>query len=1274
MQANGQCQQAGQLQSTPPHLNYNANCSNQGYGNNASYNGKGALEHLTVRNAGASAQRQTNYVPLHHQFPSSHQEYYPNSAQKASNQSNTPDNLNQQMVSQKTSVSGNPQAAVLNNNVLYYPFPFFSQTLHQSPKPTMENASVPRTNPTTSSTMQHVRFTQQSAVQSPMYSQAAQPAACAAPPPTYTQHMNLVFSNAPNAQNVKMYTAKHGTSISTSSVNKLVANNPRVQNSYIVSQTNDNGTVHSVNGSGNLSNQMVTNNGNSQSNSMTVPFLIQCTPFQSIQQISVGGNGNIQIAQPVILATDGRSLNTSSAQLPSQTCLQKQVSVESNLNKRTASLQNTRATKDCSVNQVDNSAFYKKINDVSNSSRSSTCLNQASELSRSEAFAKIDTVSAGQAKDCSLQGSPGRGTRAVAVVLPLSLDGSPSKISSDTSLKSSNSASESCFSSFKLNKKSVQTRDTHGFKKLQKSSSNGSSGSTDDANVQPNLPSLNSKQSSVHDAGVKLSTLPLTFAQLIEGKTPTILSKGRKSKSGNRKIATGQKPCEEGLSSLPTVKWTLRMLHENILELENKEKEKSTDDKHGGCDSAKEVISQYWNGNCRELLNDVKTGTLANEMAVIRNFCSKINIDTVILSQNQNGNLSKYHVLSHGEVYQEKGSYTSSWLNINQLDDIDKEFGLPSFLRFSQDDGKSVEVEPKGKLEDNSQTENKLANPKPEELINKEDFPNPTCGSPSSKSCSNSTDSKRMNESGHLDPETEEKAEEIKCVSDAQSNDSSYLFKIKVLPPEEAKVIFKQIECDSPQIMDKAVSEEIPSNEPDDAEMKKFHITPIENYCCIEKWKGKVFGLSSEGKCKCAEQSQDKEEVKSDYDWPMGTVDLTEFDDDDNDIPLSPQELDNLEEDHKSFKLVLAVSSESDNESQVSESNRATPSDHNEHEHDLVISTESQEDVSTNKNALESANPASSQAASVTNDVEENHTRLASDNPGPVLPKIKLKTLSSNLKTQTILESFSKSKIGGCVETVELALFGSTHKKTASGSSQQSHVPSSHTHTPFLSEKTMEAPKRLFVKFNQFAKSDKQEAEPPEKDSVRKRIHENWRNSFPLATIRLKRKNKKFAIVGANHGTTIQLGSTKHKDKRVGLKRKSRESNDDQCHKKKTFCVSESAVNTLQKPVVEARPLQANVLKFNVLPNTFNFKEGFRDTDSRPDSQTDEKNVPAPPEGSPLIVPAEGSSPGVNSKDAWCDESTSKSSPQSSASVPESAGLFQEFQKRYKMRQTSTED
>lgn len=1300
MQVNGQCQQVGQLQFTHPQLSYNANGSNQGYENNMSYNRVGALVgHYTMDNVGVKqqhTQRQNNFLVVNNPLQaSSHQDCYLNSAQNAANQNNTPSvSLNRQ-----TSMSGNPQSAVLHSNVAYYQSQVLLQKmLNQSLNPRLENVSVPMTKPTTSPTTQHMCYTQQqqqsqqSAVQSSMYSQTSQQAAYAPHTSAYSQNVNVAFSNVPNPQNVQIYSFTPVTLLSTSCVNKVVSNHQSVQNNY-VSQTNDNRALHSENGSAPLSNRMVTNNPNNQSNSLTAfPAQTQYSPYQcqkNVHQTSVRGNINMQTAQPIIPATnDNYSLNTSPVLVPSQTCMQKSVGAESNLkNMSVAPLLTTTPTKDYSVRHLDNSLFYRKMNEVTNNLSLCTPRNQASELSRSEVFGKTETVSSAQSKESS----PGRATRAVAVVLPLSQENSPSKRPSPSGLSSSNPASGSgFFSSNQLDKAPVQTPDTLCLKPMLQRSTSSTNISTDKANANAPSSSLIQKQLSQHDSGNKLSTLPLTFAQLVRGSCSTKLSGRQKSKSGNRKTPTVQKPCEEELSSLPTTEWTLKMLRNKILELENEGLEqKKSENKQSKYDPITQLVLRFWNGDCKALLHEARNGTLRNEMFRIRDICSKYDVEKVIFSQNQNSLPSKCHVLLHDEVYEEKTTYISSWLNINQLDDIDKEFDLPYFFKYGKNGCKSVDSEPKGKLEE-------AAIPKPEELKNKEDpsktHPNPICSIPPVNSLSNNTE--KHNTLAHLDPDTEKTTEENKCVSNAQSNDPSYSIKIEVLPPEEAKVIFEQVECDSPQIRNTAVSEEIPASDQDNAENQTYHVPTIEKICCIEKWKERVFGLSSESKCKCEEQSQDDENLGElvNKNCPMGTVDLTENDD----FPIFTQESENILENKSHNKSTITVSGESEDESHDSENNHATHADsHEEYEQDSVISTERKEDIGTNKDLLENSNvnenemttsgqseqtqdcrkeleesgagtteaakPASSQPVSGSHDVKENKRRSASDNSDPLLRPFKKPKLSSHLKSQTILESFSKCKNSGNVETVELALFGSKNKKWSSDNCQQSQY--SDAYTP-LFEETEEAPRRLYVKFSPFTKSDKV-SEPWGNSSVKKRIHENWRNSFPPTRIRLKGK-KKFAIVGANHGTTVHLKSVNHKDKPAASKRKIQDSDGGQGREKKRSRKGGKAVNILKEPVdAEVRPHQGNVLKFNVLPNTFNFEDGSTDRDSTTDSTTEEKTVP---------VPAEGNPPSAKTKGAWCDKSTSKSSPQSPTVVPESVGLFQEFQRRYKMRQASTDE
>lgn len=1299
MQGIGQCQQAGQLQLTYPHVGYNANSSNGGYENNASSSGVGAVVgHYTVHHVGVnqqSAQSQNNFLPPNSHLASSN--YYPNSGQNASNPNNTPTvNFNQQrMLAQKNSMSENIQLAVVNGNLVYCQSQTqLPTTLNQCPKSRMESVSAPMTNPTVSSTMAQMCYSQQPAVQTPAHSQTTQQTRV--PFTSYTIKPNDSFSNVPNMQNAQIYTVTPVTLLSTSSVNKVLANNS-VQNNYSVSQTNAIRIGQSAVGTTHPSNRMVTNAVNNQNNLLSpVPVQTRCPSFQ---QTSVQSNSNIQTVPPN--SNNSNSIYTSSAPLPSQTCLQNNVSARSNLKHMSAALlQSPLQTKDHPVEQSGKSHFYDRINDTSNNSSLCPPQNKASESIRYGSFVKTDTVSSAQAKDCSLKVSPGRGLRAVAVVLPLSQENSPISHYSPSSLSSSNPSSDSCvFSSCQMDKAPVQPLDTSCLKDNLQQSTGSCNISTNKENPEASSP-LNQIQQGVHDATIKLSSLPLTFAQLVERHCVRKVIR-RKSKSGNKKMpdqkegqkpGEPEKPCEEDLSSVPTTEWTLGKLYEKITELEYKEKPEKSDKNHDKYKSALQIVNQFWNGDCKALLNDVKHGTISKEISFIRNFCAKIDIDTVVLSQNQSKDPSRYHVLLHDEVYKEDKSFTSFWRNVNELDDIDKEFGFPYFLKCGQQFSQNLETEPEHKQEDKCENEANTVVPNPEELQNKE-VPSKSLSNqiPSVNTSRNDREvTEKHNTQAHLNPDTEKESDENKCISKAQSKDSNYSFKIEVLPPEKAKVIFEKVECDS-LLTDTTVSQETPPKDQDDAENQTCQVTTLEKICCIEKWKERVFGSSSESKCKCNEQSQDDQKLGQSENMiclPMGTIDLTE------ENIIFPQESENIQIDRSPNTSAIILSSESEDESQVCANQTNL---HNEHRQNLVLSIARQRDADTNKklensngndsgftlsdtlleqvqdcraesgtdsvDTTNTVNPVCSQPVSGI-DVKEN--RISSENPDILLQIFKKPKLSAHLKSQTILESFSKSKNIGPVQTVELALFGSKHKKCDSRSSQEGNDHSSPAHTMSILKKNEEAPKRVYVKCSPITKSDKQEVEQQGNISVKKRVHDNWRKSLPLTTIKLKRKNKKFTIVSAIHGTTVHQSPIAHKDKK---KRKSGDSEHGQGGRRKRTRSDEKVVNTLENPVDEAGPPQENVLKFHVLPSTFNFEKVSNDTDSPNTSTTST----AGEEPVPVLSPAEGPPP-IKIKEAWCDKSTSESSPQSPAAAPESTSLFQEFQKRFKMRQAPIDE
>lgn len=1276
MQGTGQCQKAGQLQLTYPRLGYNANSGNQGYESNTSSSGAGAVVgHYAMHTVGVNqpAQSQSIFLPVNSQLSLNH--FYPNSGQKASNQNNMPIvNLNQQRIlAQKSSMSENLQLAMVNGNLVYCQTQTHSPTTpNQCPKSRMDSVSATMTNPTVSSTMAQMCYSQQSAVQRPAYNQTAQQTSYA-PYTSYAIKPNDSFSSVPNTQNAQVYTITPVTLLPASCVSKVHANNS-VQNNYSVPQTNDSRIRQSLDGTTPPSNRMVPNAVNNQNN------LLSAVPVQtnSYKQTSARSNFNVQTGPPT--SNDCNSLYTSSVSLPSQTCLQNNVSARSNLKDlNAASLQPPLQTK------PDNSIFYDRMNDISNSSGL-----HAPDSIRYGSLVKIDTVSSAHAKDCSLQVSPGRGLRAVAVVLPLSQENAPIKHNSHSSLSSSNPSSDSgLFSSCQMDKASVQPPDTMCLKQNLQQSTGSSNISTDKESPVASSSPMSQGQLNEHNATIKLSSLPLTFAQLVKQHDVRTVKQGNKEtpdQNAGQKLGETEKPCEENLSSVPTTEWTLGKLYEKIIDLEYKENGPKSDKKNVQYNCASQVVYRFWNGDCKALLNDARHGTVSKEISGIRKFCAKIDINTVVFSQNQTKDPSRYHVLLHDEVYKEEKSFTSFWRNINQLDDIDREFGFPYFLQYGQQVSQNEDTEPEPKQKDKRENEANPAVSNPEELQNKKVPSNQT-------PFVNTNDTEKHNTQPHLNPDTEKRTDENECISNAQATDSNYSFKIEVLSPEKAKVIFEKVERDSLGT-DTTVSEENPPHDQEDAENQTCQVPILKKICCIEKWKERIFGSSSESKCKCNEQSQDDQNLGQSEDmigWPMETVDLTE------DSIIFPQESENSQLDKSPKKSTLILSSESEDESQVCTNQTDLQ---NNKEENLALSIAWLDDAETNKNIFENSNRHESgltlsdtlleqvqdcraepgKSSAETTDiaksvcplpicgVDVNENKIIScENPDILLRPFKKPKLSVHFKSQTILESFSKSKTIGPVETVELALFGSKHKKLDSGSSQEGHVQSSRAPTISMFKKNVEAPRRVYVKISPQTKSDKQGVEPLGNISVKKRIHDNWRKSLPLATIKLKRKNRRFSIVSAIHGTTVHQSPITHRNEK---KRKREESKDGHGGKLKWTLSNEKVANALRvTPVDEAGSPQENVLKFKVLPSTFNFEEGCNDTDSPSTSTTSTTGD----ETVPVLSSAEGTTP-IKTKEGWCDKSTGESSLQSPAAAPESTSLFQEFQKRFKMRQVPMDE
>ncbi|XP_061773797.1 uncharacterized protein LOC133563600 isoform X2 [Nerophis ophidion] len=248
------------------------------------------------------------------------------------------------------------------------------------------------------------------------------------------------------------------------------------------------------------------------------------------------------------------------------------------------------------------------------------------------------------------------------------------------------------------------------------------------------------------------------------------------------------------LSSLPTAQWTAKELR-SLFDV-NVHEEESTKSKQ---DCRKQIISLFYAHNVLNLVTAIRTSSHGDLIRNVGAFCGDhLTDDTVVLTQVEpsfTSQLKNFHVFKDGEVYSEL-PYSSSWLNKNELDYIDKEFGPNKYISLNDNQPDSVTVESVP-----SQTAAEVPGPVIEQLDH------------------DSTDSDKM-----------------------------YSFEIKVMSPEEAKTIFEQGRVGTSQCMGTCIKLEAVSNtsvvdnQPKDltATSSSHAKTGIQQFCCIAKWKEMV--------------------------------------------------------------------------------------------------------------------------------------------------------------------------------------------------------------------------------------------------------------------------------------------------------------------------------------------------------------------------------------------------------------------------------------------------
>ncbi|XP_061577406.1 uncharacterized protein si:ch211-106e7.2 [Cololabis saira] len=320
------------------------------------------------------------------------------------------------------------------------------------------------------------------------------------------------------------------------------------------------------------------------------------------------------------------------------------------------------------------------------------------------------------------------------------------------------------------------------------------------------------------------------------------------------------------LSSLPTTPWTTTALTNLILEAEKVQRVPEDAPKQK---TTVKIISMFWDRNPYAWLHSYKEGWHKDLVMKAKDFLdTHLTQDTVILSQVKQGfeeQLKHYHVLED-DAYSEQ-PFKSSWLNVNdQLDDIDKECGFPLVLKQhayvldsdKQRDG--VKLASSSPVQVANDVENKILSQRDAESVAVIEGNQGTTVKTPSTSPGNSGEFKTDN-----------------------STDSCYSFKIEVLTPEEAKVVYEEVHASSHQSTDCQEKTPVQSETPKDMDItveelktRKGAVNPIDQVCCLAKFMEMNSGLHTpSSKCLCREEQSGTEFTdktsSSDTKSPLGS-------------------------------------------------------------------------------------------------------------------------------------------------------------------------------------------------------------------------------------------------------------------------------------------------------------------------------------------------------------------------------------------------------------------
>ncbi|PWA24727.1 hypothetical protein CCH79_00010076 [Gambusia affinis] len=827
-------------------------------------------------------------------------------------------------------------------------------------------------------------------------------------------------------------------------------------------------------------------------------------------------------------------------------------------------------------------------------------------------------------------------------------------------------------------------------------------------------------------------------------------------------VATPQSPPVHELSLLPTKSWTAEDLTKLIMVMEAEPKQTGISE----VSTLVKIVMIMWNKNIGAMLHGYKENLKTSFIS--EKFCNAhIKQDTSILTQvspDFKDQLKRYKILKEGEVYSEP-PFRSLWLNANdQLDDIDKEFGFPWALKrhlyvdeTATDDAETFENVPEQAA---SESVNKVLPPTECAVVDLTE----QAASESVNKVLPLTECEVVD----LTEESESPQNLIASPQEPSGKDScdlSYLFKIKVLPPEEAKVIFEQVQKDNHSSFncgketDASGSEQRGGSEDmdttiNDPKPKKSSDNQLEEICCLARFIEMNSGLGKlSSKCQCRDKQNANEGtidiLKPDPDClpivqkvvihqtdtqngPDLSINLSQIIDltDDNDDQLfsfydkesdpifqtcsqsnavgvsnqeaaelsadssSPEERHEFvfeeresELDHAQEKLPSTGAVQSSDPmcgtqltkfdpSNFIETNKLTQCFNQKEicEQAPLTSDDQAESPSENKTQV---NDATSQTSLnlVINRIKTEKRQRNLDQYFQTLKKRKcrLPVASDTDHNSKAQESASEGK------TVELVLYGAGQPEKSSPSSKDDVLVFSQIKASY---EKLKPPEILSVKLDPLG-MDSSPADPTRDYSIKQLIYEKWRSSIPTMSgsgfFRHKNKLKRQTSLPA----VISKESTKEQAQTISpklrfsdrtkkfiqsLKKKKRRALADRLTREETKRRRYSV--TLERPehqqggeTSDKKPVHDNiVLKFNVLPNTFNLADG--------PVETEEAAEPVPDKLKPVEEKDKFYKKGA-AKATWYPSEPKQYKP---LCVSKNVSLFHEYQKKYKEKTCTLTD